>query len=51
MTVHGSWEDCDVEVLDFKRKPVEDNTTVISLYETTGNYILSVLKVLSLFIC
>lgn len=40
MTVFGNWEELDVEMFDFKRKPIEEDTTVIELYEKTGNYFL-----------
>ncbi|XP_022178977.1 uncharacterized protein LOC111039695 [Myzus persicae] len=36
MTVFGNWEELDVEMFDFKRKPIEEDTTVIELYEKTG---------------
>jgi len=38
MIVFGNWEELDVEMFDFKRKPIEEDTTVIELYETTVNY-------------
>lgn len=40
MTVFGNWEELDVDIFDFKRKPIEEDTTVIELYEKTANYFL-----------
>jgi len=50
MTVFGNWEELDVEMFDFKRKPMEEDTTVVGLYEKTGNYFLIVLLIFYIYV-